>query len=88
VGKDKYTELMCGWHEMTIRIRWMVSVYQTSVHRCTRSIQVYIRLTHLVGELTTYKGGTKPQRLLNEGARHSIECMCIAHGGVIYAILT
>jgi len=29
-------------------------------------------------EFTTYKGGTKPQRLLNEGAQHSIERMCIA----------
>jgi len=45
---------------------------------CTRSIQVYIRLTHLVGEFTAYKCGAKPQRLLNEGASHTIECMCIA----------
>jgi len=28
-----------------------------------RSIQVYIRLTHLVGEFTAYRCGTKPQRL-------------------------
>jgi len=46
------------------------------VHK--KSIQVYIRLTHLVGEFTTYKRGTKPQRLLNGGASHTIECMCIA----------
>jgi len=59
-----------------------------NVRSCTKDVEVYIRLTHLVGELTTYKGGTKPQRLLNEGASHTIECMCIAHGEVIYAILT
>jgi len=46
------------------------------VHRCTKSIQVYIRLTHLVGKFTAYKCGTKPQRLFNEGASHTIECMC------------
>jgi len=30
-----------------------------------KSIQIYIHLIHLVGEFTTYKGCTKPQRLLN-----------------------
>jgi len=58
------------------------------VRSCTKDVEVYIRLTHLVGEFTTYKGGTKPQRLLNAGAQHTIECMCIARGGIIYAILT
>jgi len=28
---------------------------QTNVHLCTRSIQVYIRLTHLVGESTAVR---------------------------------
>jgi len=45
---------------------------------CTRSIQVYVRLTHLVGEFTASRCGTKPQRLFNEGTSHTIECMCVA----------
>jgi len=46
------------------------------IHQRCRSI--YIRLTHLVGEFTASRCGTKPQTLLNEGASHKIECMCIA----------
>jgi len=67
-----------------------VSEY-TSVSECTFMYQEYIiytRLTHLVGEFTTCRSGAKPQRLLNEGASHTIECMCIAHGEVINAIPT
>jgi len=59
---------------------------------CIRAQEVHkyiiMHLTHLVGEFTTYNGGTKPQKLLNKGASHTIECMSIAYGEVIYAILT
>ena len=56
-----------------------------TVHKKYTSIYTPYSLS---GEFTASRCGTKPQRVINESASHSIEIMCVAHGEVIYAILT
>ena len=66
-----HVQIMSARQEVKCNADEMTNVMHQKYH-------VYIRLTHLVGEFTAYKCGTKPQRLFKEGASHTIECVCIA----------
>jgi len=46
-----------------------------TVHKKSTSIYTPYSLS---GESTAFRCGTKPQRLFNEDASHTIECMCVA----------
>ena len=51
------------WHEMTVDTYQMrgISIPDECASAHKKCIQVYIRLTRLVGESTTCKSGAKPQ---------------------------